>query len=220
MRYIFSWLTLFLWCELMLFSIAGVSVSPTQEEAHATVNTTTTFVVTQEQTYKSLPTMLEKIHYKLTEKIIKDNRVKELAMDLIKEHEGYSSTPYKDHLGNWIIGYGELIVCMKGKMRTNEFKAEQKLISKIEEQIQHLDEYLPWWRKLDANRQAALIDFTYNLGIDKVMTFKNMLTSLEKGNYKKASKHLMNSRYAKQVTTRAKTIKQIFTTGRHPVTFA
>ncbi len=63
---------------------------------------------------------------------------------------------------------------------------------------------IPLFNKLDDERQFVLLDMCFNLGLQGLLKFKNMLYDLTIGNYRGASKELLNSRYAQQVGNRAK----------------
>ena len=70
-----------------------------------------------------------------------------------------------------------------------------------------LDTHLPWWRNVSVVRQAALLDMTYNMGIDKLKTFKQFLHHMQKQNYTQASRCLDGSRWSKQVGVRSREIR-------------
>ena len=141
--------------------------------------------------------------------ILKEERVEVLnrAAEILKLREGFRSKPYRDSSGNLTIGYGQLI---KNKgMRVTEEQATFMLIAELEKNAKQLDEYLPWWTTLTAERQMALLNLTYNMGIDKLMGFKQMLASLQSGDYERAGDQLLQrknkgkSKYFSQVGVRA-----------------
>jgi lysozyme len=120
-----------------------------------------------------------------------------LREELIK-HEGYSESAYPDSLGYWTIGIGHLIDGrIGGKLSQDTIYAifEQD----IENCVKDLDENLFWWRNLDPVRQRALINLCFNMGINKLLGFQNFLAHSQAGNYKEATKHLLDSKWAKQV---------------------
>jgi lysozyme len=103
-----------------------------------------------------------------------------------------------------------MLLTGKNKMASiTEEQAEKHLIEIVTKYSQHLDKHLPWWIELSVDRQMALLNLTYNLGIDKLMKFKKMLTSLQNGDYDKAGDHLLQgssqgkSKYYTQVGVRA-----------------
>lgn len=66
-----------------------------------------------------------------------------------------------------------------------------------------LDTNLPWWRKMTDVRQRALANLCFNLGISRLLLFKNSLALLRAGKYDEAAAAFMNSKWAKQVGQRA-----------------
>lgn len=82
-----------------------------------------------------------------------------------------------------------------------------------------LDRELPWWHDLTVDRQFALIDMCFNMGIGKkggnngLLSFKNTLNFLAQGYYEKAAKNVMQSKYAKDVGIRAKRNAYAIKTG-------
>lgn len=62
-----------------------------------------------------------------------------------------------------------------------------------------LDRALPWWRKLDDGRQRALANMCFNLGLSRLLGFKNMLAALQTGDYARAVAEAKNSKWAKDV---------------------
>ncbi len=122
----------------------------------------------------------------------------------ISKFEGFRSYKYKDSVSGIILqGYGKHIT-FHTPNKISKNIADKWLHDDIAKCEKLLDEHLPWWKDLSNVRKAAMIDLTYNMGINKLKTFKNFLSCMENGEYQKASKHLMKSRYGKQVGIRAK----------------
>jgi hypothetical protein len=74
----------------------------------------------------------------------------------------------------------------------------------IQKVIHQLDINFPWWRSKEENIKIFMIDFVFNVGIGTAKQFKNTMMFIQQNRYKKASKGLMNSRYAQQVPNSAK----------------
>lgn len=74
---------------------------------------------------------------------------------------------------------------------------------------------MPWWRKLNAERQGALASMGYQLGVSGLMQFKLMISALEAGDYEAAAAEALASKWAKQDTpNRAERIAKILRTGQ------
>lgn len=65
------------------------------------------------------------------------------------------------------------------------------------------DASIPWWRSLEAPRQAVLIDMAFNMGIDGLMKWPNTLELVHNGDYAGAADAMRHSLWANQVKTRA-----------------
>jgi lysozyme len=91
-----------------------------------------------------------------------------IAAEVIKEFEGYSSEPYLCPSGIATIGYGNTIytngdrVTMDDKAVTKKYAEKMLLdtVKSVEKQVKNVVEV-----KLPAHKLAALISFTYNVGI-------------------------------------------------------
>ena len=138
----------------------------------------------------------------------------------IKLFEGFHPERYGDGVTKGVIlqGYGRSI---RGQSpaRISRSTADAWLQSDLAKCQRHLDQHLPWWRRLSAVRQAAMLDLTYNLGIDKLKTFRRFLHSMQSGHYTAAASHLMvtdgrKSRYARQVGVRAKEVSSAIATDK------
>ena len=61
----------------------------------------------------------------------------------------------------------------------------------------------PIVNRLNAVRQMILIDMAFNMGVPRLMQFKNMWLAIEKVNYLLACEEMIDSRWAGQVGSRA-----------------
>jgi len=66
---------------------------------------------------------------------------------------------------------------------------------------------------LSMDRQYALVDMCFQLGLKGLKKFTRMLAAIEKGNFCMAAYECLNSYYAKQVPQRAKKIAHVLKTG-------
>lgn len=72
-----------------------------------------------------------------------------------------------------------------------------------------LDRELPWWRELSVDRQFAMIDMCFNMGIGNekkktgLLSFTSTLPLIAQGCYKKAAENILKSKYHKETGIRA-----------------
>jgi len=133
-----------------------------------------------------------------------------IAIDLIKLHEGFKQHPYKCTAGKLTIGYG-LNLEDRG---INKNEAEYILFNIVDEIIPKLRDFIKNFYALDHIRQAVLIDMVYNLGFTGFLKFKSMIKLIEEGEYEKAAEEMLNSKWAEQVPNRARELSIIFKTGK------
>lgn len=79
-----------------------------------------------------------------------------------------------------------------------------------------LDTYLPWWSTLDEVRQRVIFNMAFNLGISKLLTFKNTLSAIHRGDYKQAAENMKASLWYSQVKGRAVRLTKAMLTGVMP----
>ena len=71
--------------------------------------------------------------------------------------------------------------------------------------------------ELDGERQYALVDMCFQLGVHGFKGFKRMIKEIEQQNFVMAAYECLHSQYAKQVPVRAKRIAYTIKFGRFPV---
>lgn len=133
----------------------------------------------------------------------------------LKHHEGQvlkkgRHMPYKCPADMLTIGYGRNLE--ERGISTEE--AEFLLINDIQDVTQELKTQIKPWHSLKAERQAVLINMAFNLGVPRLMGFKNMLAALAAKNYPLAAAEMLNSKWARQVGKRAQELANQMETGR------
>lgn len=92
----------------------------------------------------------------------------------------------------------------------------QLLEQDIADTLANLDRNLPWWRGLDEVRQRVVANLAFNLGIGKLLGFKNTLAAMQRGSYAVAAAGMLNSLWAKQVGARAQRLASAMEHGVMP----
>lgn len=120
-------------------------------------------------------------------------------LEQLKRHEGYRDKAYQDTVDVWTVGYGknlqELVIT---KEQAESWLREDVLESEIQ-----LLAYFPIARTLSANRQKVLINMTYNMGVNRLKTFKKMWLAIENKDFNEACKQMKDSKWYVQVKSRA-----------------
>lgn len=149
------------------------------------------------------------------------NEVVEIIAPLTADFEGFSAKVYKCPAGFNTIGYGRNIEANPlsaeelAQLQGGEVSKEVALVW-LKEELGRCYERLnklSWFRELDKNRAAAMVDMCYNLGYNSLMGFKNSLAMLANKEWEKAGENLKQSKWYKQVKRRGVRIVGIITTG-------
>ena len=139
-------------------------------------------------------------------------------------HEGLRLQPYFCSKNKLTIGVGRCI-------ETNPFTSEEERVigdwrhgitkcsamyllqNDVKKIYKELKSQLNFFKDLDSERQYALIDMAFNLGVTGLLRFSKMLNALKNKNYIQASKECLDSKYAKEVSKRANRIANTLLTG-------
>lgn len=130
--------------------------------------------------------------------------------ELIKE-EGLSLSTYDDGLGNFTIGVGHLL-----REPSDPITLEQagKLLNKdIMTAVEQCVKNIPCYGELDEVRQYVLISMMFNMGWNRLKTFKKFLLALDNKSFSVASEEMLDSRWANQVKNRSKKLAKMMKTG-------
>lgn len=145
-------------------------------------------------------------------------------------HEGFRSKPYRCTANKLTIGIGrniedrpfteeELRLVDKDYMTKGITKAQAFAI--LARDVMQFDfelrQNIPFYERLDDERQYALLDMAFNMGIGNskkgLLSFKKMLRYIGTGFYKQAAAECLNSKYGRELPVRAGRIARAIETG-------
>ena len=110
------------------------------------------------------------------------------------------------HIDSKVIYHG-----FKDKIRVRNSKQEDYykkcLNNDIETVCDELNRNMPWWKNLSEERQLVMANMCFNLGVTRLLKFKNFLAAMEKEDWDKAAVEMLDSRWAIQVGPRAIRLK-------------
>ena len=135
-----------------------------------------------------------------------------LLRELLKRDEGFVPHAYEDSLGFLTIGYGRLIDRLKGGRITKD-EAEFLLDNDISDKTTELTRKLPWVLQLDEVRSTVLLAMAFQMGTDKLLTFKNTLKAVWDRDYKAAAAGMRASLWYRQTPQRAERLAKAMETG-------
>ena len=137
----------------------------------------------------------------------------QIALDLVKEAEGFSAVPYYCPSNRLTQGYGRNLEVYP---LSDAEKAELNKDGSISEEVAEkwaIQELRSCEEKLKDNvifksqsdlRKAVLLDMCFNIGYTGLMKFKKMWFALGERDYPQASREMKDSKYYTDVGTRGK----------------
>lgn len=126
---------------------------------------------------------------------------------MIKRHEGYRQNIYLDTEGVPTGGYGHAF-----HVGSSLLRSMWDLIF-IYDYMQAVNDYDVLDLDLDPVRRAVVIDMLFNLGLPRMLKFKNTLAAMRTGDWESAAKGMENSKWYGQVRQRAVELVRMMRTG-------
>lgn len=123
--------------------------------------------------------------------------------------EGLRLKPYRDSVGKLTIGIGRNL----DDVGISALEAYDLLDHDIDRAIIQLVGRFPWFNDLNEARQAVMVNWCFNIGIESLSGFRNTLAALRAGDFVAASKGMLASKWARQVGPRATRLARIMLTG-------
>lgn len=133
---------------------------------------------------------------------------RELIHLLIK-HEGMRSRPYLDTTGNLTIGVGRNLTANG----ISDKEAAEMLWNDIEKALDAANNAFSWIKTLDKTRKNVIYSMVFNMGIGGVRSFKKMISALENEDWGLAAAEMLDSKWAKQVGSRAIELSEMMRHG-------
>lgn len=136
----------------------------------------------------------------------------------LRQDEGLRLHAYPDPLSGgepFTIGYGHTGPGIHLGLTWTLVQAEAALVADVGTVFDGLDAHLSWWRTLDDVRQDVICNMAFNLGVGKLLGFKNTLAMIRTGDYAGAASNMLLSAWARQVGARARRLSVQMRTGVH-----
>jgi len=128
-------------------------------------------------------------------------------VDQLKRDEGQKLYVYKDSLGILTAGVGHNCESHNEGLELGQIISQAQsdtwLVQDISVAKNSLIHALSWVLQLDEIREAVLINMCFNMGISKLLSFRNTIDLVRIGNYPAAAVNMLQSRWAAQVGARA-----------------
>ena len=126
----------------------------------------------------------------------------------VKRHEGLRLKMYKCTAGKNTIGYG------RNLDDVGISADEAELMLKHDLENAEIDaKRFPVFEKLNQVRKDVLIEMVFNLGYSRLCGFKKMFAALERKDYDEAANQMLDSKWARDVGERARTLAYFMRIG-------
>lgn len=137
-------------------------------------------------------------------------------VEQLRRHEGVRTHAYKCTADMITVGVGRNID-ENGGIGLSDDEIDYLLSNDIKRCQAELLAF-SWFVDLDPVRQDAMTNLLFNLGMTRLLGFKNALSAMERSEFATAADEFMDSRWAKQVGNRADEVCEMIRTGRYPST--
>lgn len=137
--------------------------------------------------------------------------------------EGYRNKAYIDSEGYPSIGYG-IRIGPKGAILENyTFSVSKRVgeawmedyIDKLKEELRNMPQVAAALMKCNAPRTDVLYSMAYQMGLNGLAGFKDMLSMVRGGNFSGASHEMLNSLWSRQTPERAIRHAEVMRTGTY-----
>ncbi|MXP50606.1 lysozyme [Pantoea sp. Eser] len=144
---------------------------------------------------------------------------------MLNFEEGYADVPYLDTLGFSTVAGGIRIGPKGASLSNYAFRVPRRvgdvwkqciLEGKVQD-MQSRELLRSALAKCNDARTDVLLSMAYQLGVDGVMQFKNMLSAIASENFNKAADAMMNSLWARQTPGQAKRHAEVMRSGTYAV---
>lgn len=124
-------------------------------------------------------------------------------------HEDNKLFPYTDIVAKLSIGVGRNLTDNGISNAESMFMLDND-IARVKSELAPFD----WYRKQPDGVRMALENMCFNLGISRLLGFRNMIAALIRKDYANAAKEALNSKWASQVHQRAVDVATMIRDGK------
>lgn len=113
------------------------------------------------------------------------------------DHEGCIPYAYQDSKGYWTIARGR---CIDKRINKRALSVDEMeyLWDNDKKACRLLLSTYPWYMNQDQVRKDVLVELCFNLGLDGLLGFRNMIKAVFVKDYKTAAAELLDSKWARE----------------------
>jgi lysozyme len=131
--------------------------------------------------------------------------------NLLIKHEGKKNSPYRDSVGKLTIGIGHNL----DDKPISDAACAQILFDDISDARKDA-RTLAWFNDLDVVRQDVVLNMVFNMGLNRFLGFKKMISALQAQDYEMAATQMLDSAWSQQVGKRALELARMMVNGQYP----
>lgn len=133
---------------------------------------------------------------------------RDTLIESLTRHEGMRLFPYEDSVGKWTLGVGRNIEDI-GITKDEALLMLKNDINRAEADARKY----AWFDSLSDTRQNVVIEMIFNLGLNRFAGFVGMISAIVKGDFNDAADEMLDSKWAKQVGSRANELANLMRAG-------
>lgn len=122
----------------------------------------------------------------------------EIAQEQLIRHEGRRNEAYRCPAGKLTIGIGHNIEARGLTIRDEQI--DELFADDVRQAEQDARQFCPRFNALDPSRQAVLVNMAFQLGLTRLMKFRNFRAALAELDYERAADEMLDSKWAREDT--------------------
>jgi lysozyme len=120
----------------------------------------------------------------------------------LRRDEGVWYVPYRDTKGIPTVGVGHNLQAsplpVGWTYPLTDDQVNQLLDGDLQNVYHDLTRALPWWTDLNDVRQRVICNMCFNLGINRLIGFRNALIAMRQGKFSDAADEMLDSKWARE----------------------
>ena len=146
--------------------------------------------------------------------------IRKTARSMLISEEGWRNKAYPDPLTKgppWTIGVGHTGPEVHEGLYWSDDKVSEVLDADIAKAtVECNTRFAPWFQHLNDARQSVLVSMVFQMGLPRVIGFKQALNAMKTGSFEQAAAEMLDSYWAKQTPARAGRMARQMASGEWP----
>lgn len=143
--------------------------------------------------------------------------IRKTVRSMLISEEGWRNKAYPDPLTGgapWTIGVGHTGPEVYEGLYWGDDKISETLDADIAKAtVECQARFAPWFQHLNDARQATIVGMVYQMGMRRVLGFRQALTFMARNDFEQAAVEMLDSTWAKQTPKRARRMAEQMRSG-------